>query len=97
MTAGPSLVAVVFAGANLLLLVALATVWIRNYRTFRNRQVLALVCFALLLAGENAAALAFHFSMSMLYADATAAVLVAAGLRALQFVALCFLAWATLQ
>ena len=89
--------AVAAATGNLLLLAVLASVWLRNYRTFRNRQVLALCVFAVLLAGENAAALAFHLGMGMLYADGTTAMLVAAALRTLQFVALCFLAWATLR
>lgn len=93
----PTLLAVAASAGNLLLLAALASVWLRNYRTFRNRQVLALCVFAVLLAGENAAALAFHVGMGMLYADGGTAVLVAAALRALQFVALCFLAWATLR
>ncbi|ELY78629.1 hypothetical protein [Natrinema pallidum] len=89
--------AVVFSVLNLVLLGALSAVWLYNYRTFRNRQVLALCCFAVLLAGENVAAVAFHLSMGMLYADATGAILVATGLRGLQLVALCFLAWATLR
>ncbi|MEY7849377.1 hypothetical protein AB7C87_09275 [Natrarchaeobius sp. A-rgal3] len=91
------LIAVVLSGLNLLLLGALAAVWVRNYRTFRNRQVLALCCFAVLLAGENLAAIAFHLGMGMLYADTVGSAVVAAGLRGLQFVALCFLTWATLR
>ncbi|WP_049929189.1 hypothetical protein [Halopiger goleimassiliensis] len=90
-------VAVVLSALNLALLGVLATVWLRNFRTFRNGQVLALLLFALLLAGENLAALGFHLGMGMLYADAATALLAAAALRGLQFVALCFLAWATLQ
>lgn len=90
-------VAVGFSVLNLVLLTALSAVWLRNYRTFRNRGVLALCCFAVLLAGENVAAVAFHLGMGMLYADATGAVIVATGLRGLQFVALCFLTWATLR
>ena len=99
MTSSSSLlaIAVAFSGSNLVLLGALSAVWLRNYRTFRNRQVLAMCCFAALLAGENVAAVAFHLSMGMLYADAQGAILVATGLRGLQFVALCFLAWATLR
>lgn len=97
MTATLSLLALVLSGCNLCLLGALAFVWLKNYRTFRNRQVLALLCFSLLLAGENVAALAFHFSVSMFYADATEAIAVAVVLRGLQFLALCFLTWATLQ
>lgn len=92
-----SLLAVVLSACNAALLALLALVWLRNYRTFRNRQVLALLCFALLLAGENVAAIGFHFSMSMLYADSAWAIAVATALRGLQFVALCFLAWATLR
>ncbi|WP_169924406.1 hypothetical protein [Natrinema ejinorense] len=43
------------------------------------------------------ATVAFHLSMGMLYTDAPGAILVATGLRGLQFVALCFLTWATLR
>ena len=99
MTATRSLLAAAAAlsGLNLVLLGALAAVWLRNYWTFRSKPVLALCCFAALLAGENLAALAFHLSMGMLYADATGPLVVATGLRGLQFVALCFLTWATLR
>ncbi|WP_247003084.1 hypothetical protein [Halosolutus gelatinilyticus] len=93
----PTLLAVAAAGGNLLLLGVLSAVWIRNYWTFRNRQVFALCCFAALLAGENVAAIAFHLRMGMLYAESGGAVLVAAALRVLQFVALCFLVWATVR
>lgn len=91
------LAAAVLSGLNLVLLAALSAVWLRNYWTFRSRQVLALCCFAALLGGENAAAIAFHLGMGMLYADAIGPLVVAAGLRGLQFVALCFLTWATLR
>lgn len=97
MVLSPSLLTPVVAGGNLLLLGAIGVVWGRNYLTFRNQQVLALLCFTLLLAAENAAALVFHISMGMLYADLPAAMGVAAALRSLQFVALCFLAWATVR
>ena len=85
------------SGLNLLLLGVLASVWIANYRTFRTRELLALACFAVVLAAENLAAVAFYFSMSMLYSGNGTAMGVAATLRGLQFVALCFLTWATVR
>ncbi|GAB3041505.1 hypothetical protein [Natronobiforma cellulositropha] len=93
----PLAAALVLSAANLLLLCVLVAVWLGNYRTFRRRELLALCCFAVVLAGENAAALVFHLGMSMFYAETAGALAVATTLRALQFVALCFLAWATLQ
>lgn len=93
----PMHVAVAASAGNLLLLAVLAAVWIRNYLTFRNRQILALCLFATLLAGENLAAIGFHLGMGMLYADMGSTILVAAVLRLLQFLALCFLVWATVR
>jgi hypothetical protein len=84
-------------GLNALLLLALSVVWVRNYRTFRTPMTLGLLAFALVLLVENLVAIYFFFSMSMFYsADPTVqqAVLV---LRTLQFVALLFLTYVTLQ
>lgn len=96
---GPLLVAVGTSIANLVLLVVLLAIWGRNYLLFRNQELLALCCFAVVFATENVASIGFHFGMGMrtLYADSATAVLVAVGLQTLQFVALCFLAWATLR
>lgn len=45
------------AGLNLLLLAGLATVWGRNYLSFRSKHAAGLLVFAVLLFMENALAL----------------------------------------
>ena len=90
-------IATAFAGLSFVLLAVLSLIWIHNYREFRSPLVLGLVVFAVVLALENATAIYFFFSMQMLYvADSTVHTAVAI-LRGMQFVALCFLTWATLQ
>ncbi|MFB6130610.1 MAG: hypothetical protein ABEJ28_07300 [Salinigranum sp.] len=87
----------VLAGVNVLFLALLGAVWIRNYRTFRTTLVLGLLAFAGVMLVENGLALYFFFSMRSLYSmdpHVQQAVLV---LRALQFVALGFLTYVTLQ
>jgi hypothetical protein len=95
---GPWLtVATTLAGLNVLLLASLCVVWLRNYRTFGSNLTLGLLAFAVVMLAENLLAVYYFFSMQMLYAgDASAqqAVLV---LRALQFVALLFLTYVTMQ
>ena len=90
-------VASALAGVNLLMLAALAVIWLRNYRTFRTPLILGLLAFDVAMAAENAMAIYFFFSMGMLYSgdpSVQSAVLV---LRALQFLALVFLTWVTMQ
>ena len=90
-------VATAIAGLNVLLLLVLGGVWLRNYRTFGTNLILGLIAFAGVMLLENLLAVYYFFSMQMLYAgDASAqqAVLV---LRALQFVALLFLTYVTMQ
>jgi hypothetical protein len=85
------------AGVNILFLLALTAVWLRNYRTFRTTLVLGLVAFAGAMLAENALALYFFFSMQSFYSGdphVQQAVLV---LRGLQLVALAFLTYVTLQ
>jgi hypothetical protein len=85
------------AGVNILLLVALSGVWLRNYRTFRTPLVLGLVAFGGVMLVENALALYFFFSMQSLYSGdphVQQAVLV---LRALQLVAIGFLTYVTMR
>lgn len=93
----PLTVAAVVSGLNVVILAVLTGVWVRNYREFRTPLVLALVVFGLVLLAENGVALYFFFSMKMLYAADTTVQSAVAVLRAMQLVALCFLAWATLQ
>lgn len=49
----------VAAGLNVVLLVALAAMWVRNYRVIRSKQTLGSIVFALLLLAENS--LAFYY------------------------------------
>lgn len=49
----------VAAGLNVVLLVALAAMWVRNYRMIRSKRTLGSIVFALLLLAENS--LAFYY------------------------------------
>jgi hypothetical protein len=90
--------AAALSGLNLVLLVALAVVWARNYRTFRTPMTLGLLGFAVVLAVENAVALGFFLSpMAMLYADAQLAQLAVLLMRLLQAVALALLTYVSMR
>lgn len=84
-------VASVLSGLNILLLLLLGRVWVRNYRQFGTPLTLGLLGFAVVLVVENLVALAFFFSMGMLYADSATAQLAVLAMRGLQFVAVLFL------
>jgi hypothetical protein len=89
--------AAVLAGINVLLLIPLLGVWLRNYATFRTNLVLGLATFAVAMLAENAVALYFFFSMQSFYAGdqhVQEAVLV---LRGIQFVAIAVLSYVTLR
>ena len=90
-------VASAFAGINVVLLTVLTVIWLRNYRTFRTPLILGLVAFAVVMLLENATALYFFFSTSMLYSEATVVHQAVMALRGLQFVALGFLTWVTMK
>lgn len=98
MAMGPTIsAATVLAGANALLLGALAVVWLRNYRTFGTGLVAGLAIFALVTLAENLLAVYYFLSMQSFYAGdphVQQAVLV---LRVLQFVAFSILAYVTLR
>lgn len=83
------------AGVNVVLLVGLGAIWLRNYRTFRTTLVLGLVAFASVLLVENLAALYFFFSMEMLYAANPGIHSVVLVLRGLETIALLILAYVT--
>ncbi|WP_135822472.1 hypothetical protein [Halostella litorea] len=85
----------VLAGVNILLLGGLTAVWVRNYRTFRTPLILGLIAFGSVMLLENAAAIYFFFSTKMLYSGDPGVQTAVVTLRALQFVALAFLAWVT--
>lgn len=88
----------VLAGVNVVLLLALLSVWFKNYRKFGTMLVLGLIAFGVVMLIENLMAIYFFaFSMKMLFSmDITVqkAVMV---LRSLQFVALVFLTWVTMK
>lgn len=87
----------VVAGLNILLLLVLTGIWLRNYRTFRTALVLGLSIFGLVLLLENALALYYFITMDMLYATESPVQGLFMGLRLLQFVALMALTWATIK
>jgi len=98
MAMGPWLtVASVLATVNVILLAVLTAVWVRNYRTFRSGLVLGLLAFGGVMLVENAAAIYFFFSTTMLYSGAPSAQGAVVVLRALQTVALVFLTYVTLK
>lgn len=91
------MIASVLSGLSILLLAGLLGVWIRNYRTFRTPLSLGLVAFGAVLLLENALAIYFFFSTSMLYSGdpfAQRAILV---LRTLQLFAIGVLTYVTMQ
>jgi len=93
----PLLVATVVSTLNIAVLAVLTAIWAKNYREFRTPLVLGLLVFGLVLLAENGVAIYFFFSMKMLYAADSTVQSAVGVLRGMQFVALAFLAWATLQ
>ncbi|MEF8773727.1 MAG: hypothetical protein V5A37_03285 [Halobacteriales archaeon] len=89
---------------NVVLLAALAAVWVRNYRQFRSKHTLGMLTFALLLLSENAIALYFylwHPMMSEWFRDSlhvpTAAMRGMLILDLIELVAIVFLVWVTVD
>lgn len=91
------LAAIALAVLNSVLLVALCTVWVRNYRTFRSDLTLGLLVFGGVLLAENLVAVAFFFGMGMLYGSGPLVGQVVLVLRTLEFVALGVLTYVTVQ
>lgn len=89
--------AAVLAGVNVVFLLALTAVWLRNYREFRTGMVAGLVAFGSVMLLENAAALYFFFSMQMLYSGDPGIQQAVAVLRGLQALALAFLTYVTMR
>jgi hypothetical protein len=89
--------AAVLAGVNVVFLLALTAVWLRNYREFRTGMVAGLVAFGSVMLVENAAALYFFFSMQMLYSGDPGVQQAVAVLRGLQALALAFLTYVTMR
>jgi hypothetical protein len=82
---------------NAVLLLVLSAVWVRNYRTFKSTLTLGLLAFGVVLLVENLAAIYFYFNMVNFYAANPLAGQTALVTRGLQFVALGFLAYVTMQ
>ena len=87
--------AMALAALNVLLLVPLTVIWVRNYSTFRTNLVLGLLAFAVAMLAENAIALYFFLSMQSFYGGAPGVQKAVLVLRALQFVAIVVLTYTT--
>jgi hypothetical protein len=90
-------VASALSGLNILLLLVVGTIWIRNYREFRSPLTLGLLGFAAVLVIENVVGVAFFFSMGMLYAGSELAQMTVLAMRGLQFLAVLFLTIVSLR
>ncbi|WP_435153766.1 hypothetical protein [Haladaptatus sp. DFWS20] len=85
---------------NILLLLGLSYVWLRNYMQFRSKHTLGLSVFAVLLLAENALALyvySWDKILSVWFATKVPPIAWKAmlALHVLEFFALSFLLWAT--
>ncbi|MFB6177182.1 MAG: hypothetical protein ABEI99_08600 [Halobaculum sp.] len=91
----------VAAALNVVLLLGLSTVWLRNYGQFRSKHALGLTAFGLTLLAENVLALYifyWHPVLSGWIANSAPIAHTAVGaLRLLELGALAFLAWITLD
>ncbi|MFB6282232.1 MAG: hypothetical protein ABEH40_09445 [Haloferacaceae archaeon] len=98
MAMGPWIaIATLLSAISVVLLIVLTGVWVRNYREFRTPMVAGLVAFGAVLLLENLVAVYFFFSMGMLYAGTPRAQMAVVVLRALQTLALAFLAAVTVR
>jgi hypothetical protein len=91
------MIASALSGSSILLLAGLVSVWVRNYLTFRTPLSLGLVAFGVVLLIENALAIYFFFSTSMLYSGDPVAQQAVLTLRALQLCAVGLLTYVTMQ
>ena len=89
------LVATALSGVNVLLLMVLTVIWVRNYRTFGSEMTAGLALFGGAMILENLLAIYFFFNSGMLYADSPSVQQSVATLRAIQTVALAFLTYVT--
>lgn len=83
------------AGLNVVLLLVLTGVWVRNYRTFGSDMTLGLIVFGVVMLIENCTAIYYFLSQGSLYAQMEPVGTAVLVLRVLQFVALAFLTWVT--
>jgi hypothetical protein len=89
----------VAAALNVVLLLGLSAVWLRNYGQFRSKHTLGLAVFGVVLLAENVLALYifyWHPVLSQWIADSAPIAHTAVGaLRLLELGALAVLAWTT--
>jgi hypothetical protein len=90
-------IATALSGLSILLLVVLTAVWVRNYRTFESTLTLGLIAFGAALLLENALAIYFFFSTTMLYSGDPVVQRAILALRTLQLVAIAFLTYVTVK
>jgi hypothetical protein len=87
--------ATALAAVNVLLLLVLTSVWVRNYRQFASKLVLGLIAFGVAMLAENGVAIYFFLSMQSLYAGDPHVGVAVLVLRAIQFVAVALLTYVT--
>lgn len=90
-------IATVLSGLTILLLAVLTAVWVRNYRTFESTLTLGLIAFGATLILENALAIYFFFSTTMLYSGDPVVQNAILALRTLQLVAVGFLTYVSVK
>jgi uncharacterized membrane protein len=82
------------AAVNIVILLALCSIWMRNYRQFRSKHALGLLVFGLLMLAENGLALYFLAVDPMLMMEGVRQ-RAQTTLRLLMTAAFLFLAWIT--
>lgn len=82
---------------NAVMLGALTTVWVRNYRTFGTPMTAGLAAFGALLCAENLVAVYFYLSTRMLYSGDPVAQRTVVILRTLELLAVGFLTYVTMR
>jgi hypothetical protein len=80
---------------NIVFLLVLTVIWVRNYRTFGSEMTAGLAVFGGTMILENLLAVYFFFSSGMLYVNSPGVQQSVATLRALQTIALAFLTHVT--
>jgi hypothetical protein len=93
-------VAKLAVGVNIVLLLALAYVWGRNYAKFRSKHTLGLLVFSAFLLLENAGVMYYYIidpDLSIWWNSAAPAIIWKwqMGLHVVESVGLAFLTWAT--
>ncbi|EJN58370.1 hypothetical protein SAMN04487950_0055 [Halogranum rubrum] len=90
-------IATALSGLSILLLFVLTGVWVRNYRTFESTLTLGLIAFGAAMLLENALAIYFFFSTTMLYSGDPVVQTAILALRSLQLLAIAFLTYVTVK